>query len=256
MGNGRTTTILESVDRHCILFMDIETVPMVPDFESLPEAYKPLWLHKAKSFKDKSGGEQTLTPEELFFEKAGLYAEFAKIVCISIGCYVQNKETNAEQLRITSFYGHDEAALLERFKGVLDKSYNNCDKHILCAHNGTGFDFPVTARRFIINNIALPKLLNVSGMKSWNNKWLMDTMELWRFGAYGESASLNLLAACLGIPSPKDDISGSDVARVYWREDNLERIKTYCEKDIATLAKVFFRIAGLVPIADDAVVHV
>jgi len=167
----------------------------------------------------------------------------------------QDKDTNKFNLRVKSYYGDDEKALLTDFKNLLDKSYNNTGKHMLCAHNGIEFDFPYIARRMLINEVALPTLLDVSGTKSWDNKWLIDTMDLWRFGDYKEKTSLNLLAACFNIPSPKDDISGKDVARVYHQEKDLERIMIYCQKDIVTLFRLFQRFSSVPMIPDEEVVY-
>jgi DNA polymerase elongation subunit (family B) len=142
-----------------------------------------------------------------------------------------------------------------QFRELLEKSYNDCGKHFLVAHNGIEFDFPYIARRMLIHGIKLPALLNVSGSKSWSNKWLIDTMDLWRFGDYKEKTSLNLLAACFGIESPKDDISGKDVARVYHFEHDLERISTYCKKDVATLTRIFLKFAGLSEMGEGDVIY-
>ncbi len=233
-----------------VLFLDVETVPIYPDFESLPEHFQELWRDKSRKY-----SYESLPAEELYFEKAGIHAEFGKIVCISVGAYKQDKDTGKFNLRIKSYYGHDEKLLLTDFKQLLDKNYNNSAKHLLCAHNGIEFDFPYIARRMLINEVALPALLDVSGTKSWDNKWLIDTMDLWRFGDYKEKTSLNLLAACFNIPSPKDDISGKDVARVYHQEKDLERIMIYCQKDIVTLFRLFQRFSSVPMIADEEVVY-
>lgn len=246
--NNRSNNITETANINCMLFLDVETVPAYPDFESLPENFKELWI--AKSFKYR---DETLTPEQLYFEKAGIHAEFGKIVCISVGYFNSRQEGNP--FRVRSFYGNDEASILQNFKDLLDKSFNDCTKHFLCAHNGIEFDFPYIGRRMLINGIKLPALLNISGSKSWNNKWLIDTMELWRFGDFKERTSLALLAACFNIQSPKDDISGKDVARVYYEEENLERIKIYCEKDVVTLARIYQKFAALIPVPEEDVIY-
>lgn len=246
---SKPTTILETISLECVLFLDIETVPMAPDFESMPEVFKPLWVEKSRKY-----SYEELLPEELFFERAGIHAEFGKVICISAGYYRRNAEGKSE-LRVRAFYGHDEKKLLEEFRDLLDKHYNDCNRHFLCAHNGIEFDFPYLARRMMINGIRLPNLLNVSGTKSWNNRWLIDTMELWKFGDYKEKTSLALLAACFGIESPKDDISGKDVARVYYQDNDLERIMNYCKKDVTTLAKLFVRFAGLAPVPETEVIY-
>ena len=213
-----------------ILFLDIETVPEEENFDQLSPYKKELWAQKSAYQR-----KEDESPEE-FYECAGIWAEFGKIVCISVGYFViQNSERN---FRIKTFFG-DEKQLLTEFKELLDNHFN-LKTHVLCAHNGKEFDFPYIARRMIINNISLPKSLNLFGKKPWEIPHL-DTMHLWRFGDYKNYTSLKLLAEVLGIPSPKDDIDGSEVAHVYYIEKNIDRIVTYCEKDVVTIAQVVLR---------------
>src|ERR1039458_4183878 len=171
--------ILRNVNPEKVLFIDAETIPMYPDFESLPEHFQQLWVDKSRKY-----SYENLPPEELYFQKAGIHAEFGKIVCISAGYIALNAETQKLNLRIKSFYGEDEHKLLSDFKNLLDKHYNARNEYYLCAHNGIEFDFPYIARCMMINDIALPNLLDISGSKSWDNKWLLDTMDLWKFGDY------------------------------------------------------------------------
>ena len=213
-----------------ILFLDIETVPEEENFDQLSPYKKELWAQKSAYQR-----KEDESPEE-FYERAGIWAEFGKIVCISVGYFViQNSERN---FRIKTFFG-DEKQLLTEFKELLDNHFN-LKTHVLCAHNGKEFDFPYIARRMIINNISLPKSLNLFGKKPWEIPHL-DTMHLWRFGDYKNYTSLKLLAEVLGIPSPKDDIDGSEVAHVYYIEKNIDRIVTYCEKDVVTIAQIVLR---------------
>jgi uncharacterized protein YprB with RNaseH-like and TPR domain len=248
MFSSRPTTILDVIDLHCVLFIDIETVPAYPDFDALPPEWQELWREKARRYSN-----ENIPAEDLYFLKAGIHAEFGKIVCVSVGAYPRDRK-NGPAFRTRSFYGADEKQLLLDFKSMLDSHFNDCGKHFLCAHNGIEFDYPFLSRRMIMQNIQLPALLKVSGSKSWNNKWLLDTMELWRFGDYKEKTSLKLLAACLGIQSPKDDISGADVAHVFYHENDIERIATYCQKDVFTLAGIFRIFAGLAPAEENDVI--
>jgi len=219
--------MLQNIELQNILFLDIETVPQMPSYEDLKdERLKKLWNHKADRLK--KADEDTA---ESLYPRAGIYAEFGKIVCISVGFF------NGGVLRITSFYGHDEHQLLLEFSKMLNRHFSE-NEHLLCAHNGKEFDFPYMARRMLINKIELPKLLDIAGKKPWEIKHL-DTMELWKFGDYKNYTSLDLLTAVFGIPSPKDDINGADVWKVYWQDDDLERIKTYCQKDVVSLAQLF-----------------
>ena len=170
------------------------------------------------------------------YKKAGVYAEFAKVICISVGFF------NEKEFRIKSFYHEDEKQLLKDFAGLLNKHFNR-KEHLLCAHNGKEFDFPFLCRRMLINGVKLPKTLNLAGKKPWEVQHI-DTMELWKFGDYKNFTSLNLLAHIFNIPTPKDDIDGSDVARVYWEEKNIQRIVTYCQKDVLTVARLLLRFMG------------
>jgi uncharacterized protein YprB with RNaseH-like and TPR domain len=214
-----------------ILFLDIETVPQQEDWNKVSETTQHLFEQKtAYQRKDE------ITAED-FYERAGIWAEFGKIICISVGYFTGS--TKERQLRVKSFYGDDEKELLLDFKKLLDQHFYR-NEHLLCAHNGKEFDFPYIARRMIIHQIELPKKLNLFGKKPWEVPHL-DTMELWKFGDYKHYSSLKLLTAILGIPSPKDDIDGSEVASVYYKEKNLERIVTYCEKDTVAVAQLLLR---------------
>jgi len=226
--------MLDHINIQHVLFLDIETVPEVHDYSELNEAKQHLWDDKSNYMQK---GE--LSAED-FYEKAGIMAEFGKIVCISVG-YIQNKQ-DGKQLRLKSFYSHNEKELLSEFIDLLNNYYNT-DRHLLCAHNGKEFDFPYVARRILINGLELPGILDIAGKKPWEINHL-DTMELWKFGDYKHYTSLALLTHIFDIPTPKDDISGADVRRVYWDEDNLERIVTYCEKDVAATVQLFLRYKG------------
>jgi len=220
-----------------VLFLDIETVPLVYDYQQLNEPFKKLWDLKWQFHKD-------VTPEQQY-AKAGIYAEFAKVVCICVGYF------NGAEFRIKSFYGDDEKILLEDFKLTLE---NHFAGHVLCAHNGKEFDFPFMCRRMLINGISLPEALQIQGKKPWEILHL-DTLELWKFGDYKNYTSLQLLAAIFNIPTPKDDIDGSQVAKVYYEEKNLERIKTYCAKDVVTVARLLQKMRGEQAIRDEQIVQ-
>lgn len=223
--------MLHTLDLSKILFLDIETVPEEENFEELSPYRQQLWEEKSRYQRQ---GE--ITAED-FYARAGIWAEFGKIVCISVG-YFDLTEPPERQFRIKSFSGHEED-ILEDFKQLCDTHFY-LKSHLLCAHNGKEFDFPYIARRMIINSIGLPKILQLFGKKPWEIQHL-DTLQLWRFGDFKNFTSLKLLAEILGIPSPKDDIDGSQVAAVYYSEKNLPRIVRYCEKDVLTLAQVFLR---------------
>jgi uncharacterized protein YprB with RNaseH-like and TPR domain len=225
----------QQVNPENILFIDIETVPNHPDFSSVPDEWRALWCKKADTLRRSE--EETA---ESLYARAGIYAEFGKIICISVGflSWTDGQQT----FRMKSFYGDDEKALLSTFAELLRKHYNRPEQR-LCGHNIKEFDIPFIARRMIINGVKLPAMLDIAGKKPWEIPHL-DTMELWKFGDYKSYTSLALLAAALGIPTPKDDIDGSQVAHVYYVEKNLPRIVSYCQKDVFTVAQVLRKFRG------------
>jgi DNA polymerase elongation subunit (family B) len=224
--------MLHHLNLRNILFLDIETVPQFRDYHDLPVHFLELWQKKCTTLRR----AEDETPE-VAYKRAGIYAEFGKIICISCGCF-----GNGNSFRIKSFYGDDEKELLKDFSLMLEKSFNTPDK-ILCAHNGKEFDFPYICRRLLVNHLPLPSILQIAGKKPWEIAHI-DTMELWKFGDFKSFTSLNLLAAIFDIPTPKDDIDGSMVGNVYWEESNLERIVTYCEKDVLTVAQILRKFRG------------
>lgn len=237
--------MLTKIKLENILFLDIETVPEIEHFSDLPAEKQELYALKTQYQR-----KDDATPEE-FYERAGIWAEFGKIVCISVGYFVGID--GERSFRVKSFTGKEEL-LLQDFKNLLDNHFNRAE-HLLCAHNGKEFDFPYIARRMIINRIELPAKLNLFGKKPWEVSHL-DTLELWKFGDYKHYTSLRLLTNILGIPSPKDDIDGSDVARVYYEEKDLDKIIKYCEKDTIAVAQLLLRFNNLELLSDEEIVQV
>ncbi|GAA0872819.1 3'-5' exonuclease [Gangjinia marincola] len=223
--------MLSKLNIEHILFLDIETVPEYENFDSLTPEKKALWEHKSQYQR-----KEDYTAEE-FYDRAGIWAEFGKIICISVG-YFKNKG-DIRNFRTTTFYG-EEKSLLQDFKNLLETHFNR-PQHLLCAHNGKEFDFPYIARRMLIHGIALPYKLNLFGKKPWEVPHL-DTLELWKFGDYKHYTSLKLLTNVLGIPSPKEDIDGSMVRDVFYKENDLDRIIEYCERDVVAIAQVLLRL--------------
>lgn len=224
--------MLEQLDLTKLLVIDIETVSQQPSYEMLDERWQYLWNKKANILNSK--GDQT--PDSIY-GRAAIYAEFGKIVCISAGYFTRSG--NSWQFRIKSFYGDDEKLLLQEFTQMLDRHFDDPD-HLLCAHNGKEFDYPYISRRCLINQIDIPRILNIAGKKPWEVT-LLDTMDLWKFGDYKSYTSLELLAAAFNIQTPKDDIDGSMVGEVYWNDKDVERIRHYCQKDIVTVAQLILR---------------
>jgi hypothetical protein len=231
-----------------LLLIDIETVPQQQHFRTLSPLWQELWEQKVT----RSLPENT-TAEQYFEQRAGVMAEFSKIVCISVG-YFLIQPGKPLQLRIKSFFGDDEQELLRQFLSTV-KQMESVNKHwSFAGHNIKEFDIPFICRRLLVNSIAIPPNLDFQNMKPWETN-LVDTFQYWRFGDYKNFTSLNLLAACLNVPSPKDDIDGSMVASVYYEEKNLERIVTYCQKDVVTVANIVLRFKHL-PILEEAQVVV
>ena len=236
----------QKIDFKNVLFLDIETVPESETFEKLSSEKQELFALKTQyQRKDETTAEE-------FYERAGIWAEFGKIICISVGFFSQ---FDTERLfRVKSFYGDNEEKLLVEFKELLDKHFNGLN-HLLCAHNGKEFDFPYIARRMIINKIDIPFKLNLFGKKPWEVAHL-DTLELWKFGDYKTYTSLKLMTHVLGIPSPKDDIDGGEVRDVFYKENDVDRIMRYCEKDTIAVAQIILRLRNEELLINDEILRV
>lgn len=225
-----------SPDLKDILFLDIETVACVPNYEQLNDRLKTQWARKAGFFKK----EQNQTDEDLFHERAGIYAEFGKIIVIAFGKYIEN-EKGEMGLRLKALASDNEAKLLNDFKSILEKLDPTTK---LCAHNGKEFDFPYLSRRMLVNGIKLPSLLNLAGKKSWEVPHL-DTMEMWKFGDYKHYTSLDLLAAIFNIPTSKGLMDGSMVNNVYYNDKDLSKISEYCIGDVIAIAQLYLKMKGM-----------
>ncbi len=237
--------MLEKIKLHNILFLDIETVPETQHFDGLSAEKKELFDLKTQYQRKE---DQTL---EEFYQRAGIWAEFGKIVCISVGYFTFKNDIRT--FRVTSFYG-EEKNILADFSDLINNHFNY-PAHVLCGHNAKEFDFPYIARRMIIHGLKIPDKLNLFGKKPWEVPHL-DTMELWKFGDYKHFTSLKLLAHILGIPSPKDDIDGSQVAQVYYQEQDVDRIIIYCEKDVITVAQIMLRLRRETILDASEIIHV
>jgi len=238
--------MLKNINYSKILFFDIETVPQTFDYSALDERGQGLWDRKTRFVQER----ENLNAEEVY-EKAGIYAEFGKVVCISLG-FVLQKEGET-QIRIKSIANEDEIVLLQEFLDLLNSYYNSPD-FLFCAHNGKEFDIPFLCRRILINNLKIPYMLNVSGKKPWEIKHL-DTMELWKFGDFKNYTSLDLLTYIFKIPTPKDDMDGSQVAKVFYQDKDLDRIIQYCEKDVVATIQLFRKYQGD-PLIDEEFIQI
>lgn len=220
-----------------VLFLDIETVPAVPRYEDLNETWKTLWAAKHRTFTNTQE-----TEKETYENRAGIYAEFGKVICVSLGYFHHDKEKKKDVLRVKSFFGDDEKKALTQLADVLKNYFSDSDWQ-LCGHNIREFDIPYMCRRMLANGIPLPPIVDVSGRKPWEMN-IIDTLQQWRFGDFKNYTSLQLIAATLGIPSPKQDIEGKDVSRVYWLENDINRIVEYCQRDVITVARIVLKLKG------------
>lgn len=223
--------MLNNIQLDNILFLDIETVPETEHFSDLDSDFQELFAQKTQYQR-----KEDVSPEE-FYERAGIWAEFGKIICISVGYFTQ--KSGERQFRVTTFQGDEERLLLD-FSNLINNHFN-LPQHVMCGHNVKEFDFPFIARRMLIHGIKIPDKLNLMGKKPWEVPHL-DTLELWKFGDYKHFTSLKLLTKVLGVPSPKDDIDGSEVANVFYKDKDIDRIATYCEKDVIAVAQIILKL--------------
>jgi uncharacterized protein YprB with RNaseH-like and TPR domain len=237
--------MIEKMNLENILFLDIETVPETQNYQELDPEMQSLWENKTQYQR-----RDEYTPED-FYERAGIWAEFGKIVCISVGYFTFKGDIR--HFRVTSFFG-DEKKLLHDFNNLINNHFSQ-PQHLLCGHNAKEFDLPFIARRMIINQVVIPNKLNLFGKKPWEVPHL-DTLELWKFGDYKHFTSLKLLTKVLGIPSSKGDIDGSQVGYVFYVEKDIDRIITYCEKDVIAVAQIFLRLRREDLLVEDEIIHI
>jgi predicted PolB exonuclease-like 3'-5' exonuclease len=223
--------MLNNIQLDNILFLDIETVPETEHFSDLDSDFQELFTQKTQYQR-----KEDVSAED-FYERAGIWAEFGKIICISVGYFTQ--KNGERQFRVTTFQGDEERVLLD-FSNLINNHFN-LPQHVMCGHNVKEFDFPFIARRMLIHGIKIPDKLNLMGKKPWEVPHL-DTLELWKFGDYKHFTSLKLLTKVLGVPSPKDDIDGSEVAKVFYKDKDIDRIATYCEKDVIAVAQIILKL--------------
>ncbi len=227
-----------------ILFVDIETVANSPSYQQMDERLKQHWDRKAGFLKN----PEELSTDELYFDRAGIFAEFGQVLTIAVGYMAKSSEGNWG-LRVKAFADKDEVKVLSDFKQLLETKFDGGDLK-LCAHNGREFDFPYICRRMLIQEIPIPEALDFGNKKPWEIP-IIDTMNLWKFGDRKNFTSLDLLATLFNIETSKEDIDGSDVTRVYHQEDGLDRIAEYCKRDIVVTAQLFLKLISLPPISKE-----
>lgn len=226
-----------------LLFIDIETVSGESEFSLLSDRMKALWLHKASFL----ANPNALSDEDFYFDRAGIYAEFGKIVSIGLGFFHWNDEQEI-CLKVKSISGDDEVTLLNEFKKLVEKKYKA--DLAFCAHNGKEFDYPYLCRRMLVNGIEIPRALQISGKKPWEVQHF-DTLEMWKFGDKKHYISLDLLACIFDIPSSKNELSGDKVNFTYHKENDLPKIASYCREDIIVLAQVFLKYQNMDLVKED-----
>ena len=227
-----------------LLFIDIETVSTVGEYLELNPAMQAFWRKKASGWIRQSDEVNDDLYGNLFKDKAAIFAEFGKIICISIGYNTFDSTTKQAAFRVKSFYGHDEKQLLTDFLNLVAKHFHDPKKHTFCGHNIKEFDIPYICRRAMIHQLHLPPTFQLNGKKPWEVNHLVDTLEEWKFGDFKHYISLALMAELFGIPTPKDDIDGSMVGKVYWEDKDLERMRVYCQKDVHTVARIYSKLTG------------
>jgi len=248
--------MIEKLDLTRGLFFDIETVSASPSWEELDAEFQELWAIKAKSI---SRSDEPLSEEECgqwYQDRAAIYSEFGRVVCISAGFLFRKDPESEWQARLTSFAGEDEREVLEQFGHLLNKSYSDTRASFICGHNIKEFDVPYLCRRYVCHGMELPIPFRIQGKKPWETEHLVDTLELWKFGDRKNYTSLRLLSALLDFPSPKDEMDGSQVGRVFWETKDVDRIAHYCEKDVLATIQLMMRYRRLPLIEEGAYEHV
>lgn len=244
--------MMDELPLYNILFLDIETVSAHAAFEEMDAAGQALWKEKARYWL-KDYGEDPAGPADCYRDRAAILAEFGRVVCISAGLITRGEDPAGDGFRLKSFAGEDERQVLADFSKMLDQHFSDTNRFFICGHNIREFDVPYLGRRMIMHGLPLPAMLRISGKKPWEVRHLIDTLELWKFGDIKHYTSLKLLAYCLGIPSPKEDLDGSQVGRVFYQEKDLPAITRYCEKDVLTVAQVVRRMGGKPLITEELV---
>lgn len=248
--------MIETIDLSKILFLDIETVSAYPDYADLPDNFRPLWQNKCRQILRLPAEElDESTVSATYTDRAGIFAEYGKIVCISVGFVRRDRDDKRLRVRLKSFADQNEKVVLEQFSELISQYYANVNRDYMCGHNIREFDIPYICRRMLVHQLPLPIPLQLYGKKPWETKHLLDTLELWKFGDRKNFTSLKTLAAVLDFPSPKDDIDGSQVGRVFWEEQDLDRIAYYCEKDVLATVQLFLRLRRMPILEEDQVIH-
>jgi DNA polymerase elongation subunit (family B) len=209
-------------------------VPLHPNYDQLDNTERLFWDKKANIL-----NQDTVFDPPAFYQRAGIYSEFGKVVCISVGYFSNFSGDVPSQFKIKSFSQENEFDLLSEFAKLCN--HKKLADVRLAGHNIREFDIPYLCRRMLINGIRIPALLNVQNLKPWEIQHI-DTLQLWKFGDFKNYTSLDLLCAVFNIPSPKSDINGSEIGKVFWEQKDFERIAKYCEQDVLAVAKLYAKM--------------
>ncbi|MEL6389347.1 MAG: ribonuclease H-like domain-containing protein [Bacteroidota bacterium] len=243
-------------DLRRVLFLDIETAALQPSYTDLPEDLKEHWKHKSR---------RHIHPEDypyfdedfdhLYQDKAAIYAEFGRVVCISVGILANRAGDEAPSLHIKSFAHPEEYEILLALADLLNEFYYDRHNQFICGHNIKEFDIPFICRRMMIHRIPLPNLLDIAGYKPWQTHHLLDTMDMWKYGDYKHYTSLDLLCSVLDVPSSKSEMTGADVSTAYW-DGRIADIVRYCEQDVVATVRVYQRCVGAEMVRSESIKHV
>lgn len=236
--------MFNSINIHRLIYCDIETVPMERNYQDLPDKFKAMWRDKKLKNPDFEDVDDNLANS--WQEEAALYPEYGKIVCIVIGLYARTGEFKTYRINWTL---GGEKEVIEKFNELLDHDALSSKK--LIAHNGKGFDYPWIIKRALYNNAKIHPQLHIYGKKPWEME-LMDSAEIWKMGAYGgpQAATLDSIATCFGLPSPKEEMSGKHVWKFFYNEDGsvseegIKQIDKYCTNDVISLAQVIAKMVN------------
>lgn len=220
--------ILKNLNLENLIFLDIETAPATNNLTEDHPLYDAWEYHTIKNNID--------DVQSSFFEKAALHGEFGIIVAITMGLVRNGK------MYLHTFTG-EERQLLQDFSSALCKTVNK--DSLLCGHVIKGFDIPFIMKRLLVNRLELPPILDIAGLKPWESS-IICTAELWKGTAFKMSSLISITSA-LGLPSPKDDISGAQVGEAFYRGE-IDRIARYCENDVAAVINIVRILRGEEPL--------
>lgn len=232
-----------------LLLLDIETVPCAASYAELDSGWQSLFCDKISKTVP-----EDFDPAQSYRKKAGILAEFGKIICISTAFFYED-ENRQLSLKMKSISGNDEVEILRNFTDLCNKMYLHNRHFQFGGHNIKEFDIPFICRRLLINRLPLPEYLQLHDKKPWEVK-MFDTLNWWKFGDNKNYVSLHLLANVLDIPTSKSDIDGSMVQDVYYRDHDLPRIVAYCQRDVVVTANVILRFRDLPLLTEDRVMVV